>query len=103
MITCFLKYEIDPRKLAEFEHYGRLWIKLVNRLGGTHHGYLMPYEGANDIAYASFSFPSFAAYETYRATSFNDAECQAAFAYGAETHCIRRYERSFLRPVFEGI
>jgi NIPSNAP len=103
MITCFLKYEIDPRKLAEFEHYGRLWITLVNRLGGTHHGYLMPSEGANDVAYASFSFPSFAAYETYRANSFKDAECQAAFAYGAETQCIRRHERSFLRPVFEGL
>jgi NIPSNAP len=103
MITCFLKYEIDASKLAEFEHYGRLWISLVNRLGGSHHGYLMPSEGANDIAYASFSFPNFAAYETYRAASFKDPACQAAFAYGTKTQCIKRYERSFLRPVFEGL
>jgi NIPSNAP len=103
MITCFIKYEIDPNKLAEFEQYGRLWITLVNRFGGTHHGYLMPSEGASDVAYASFSFPSFTAYEIYRANSFKDAECKAAFAYGAETQCIRRYERSFLRPVFEGL
>jgi len=42
MITCFLRYEIDIKKIAEFEHYGRLWIRLVNKKGGQHHGYLLP-------------------------------------------------------------
>ncbi|SIP94205.1 NIPSNAP protein [Rhizobium sp. RU33A] len=100
MITCSLRYEIDPYKLKEFEHYAALWIPLVNRLGGTHHGYFLPHEGANDIALALFSFPSLAAYEVYRAAMAADAECQAAFAYAEETRCILRYERSFMRPVF---
>ena len=39
MITVHLRYEIDPDKLEEFTQYGREWIRLVNRLGGTHHGY----------------------------------------------------------------
>lgn len=99
MITCFLRYVIDPYKLAEFEHYARLWIPLVNRLGGTHHGYFLPHEGANDIALALFSFPSLADYEIYRSRMATDAECQAAFAYAEETRCLIRYERSFMRPV----
>ncbi|EKF60397.1 NIPSNAP family containing protein [Agrobacterium albertimagni AOL15] len=100
MITCSLRYEIDPYKLKEFEHYAALWIPLVNRLGGTHHGYFLPHEGANDIALALFSFPSLAAYEAYREAIAADAECQAAFAYAEETRCILRYERSFMRPMF---
>ena len=31
-------------------------------MGGLHHGYLLPHEGANNIGYASFSFPTLAAY-----------------------------------------
>jgi hypothetical protein len=31
-------------------------------MGGTHHGYFLPDEGANNIAYALFSFPSLADY-----------------------------------------
>jgi hypothetical protein len=58
-----LKYIIDPSKIADFEHYGKLWIDLVNEMGGLHHGYLLPHEGANNIGYASFSFPSLADYE----------------------------------------
>ena len=36
MITCYLRYIIDPYKVTEFEQYSRMWIPLVNRLGGTH-------------------------------------------------------------------
>lgn len=100
MITCYLRYEIEPTKLKEFEHYAKLWIPLVEKFGGQHHGYFLPSEGANDIALALFTFPSFAAYEKYRQDSFKDADCQAAFDYANQTQCIRRYERSFLRPLF---
>lgn len=101
MITCHLRYVLDPSKLKEFEHYARIWIPLVRKFGGQHHGYLLPSEGANNIALASFSFPSLAAYETYRHKSFQDPDCQAAFRYAEETRCIISYERSFFRPVFE--
>lgn len=101
MITCHLRYVIDPAKLAEFEHYGKVWIALVRKFGGIHHGYLMPSEGASNIALASFSFPSLAAYEVYRTKSFADAECLAAFQYAQDTRCIVSYERTFFRPVFE--
>jgi NIPSNAP len=100
MITCYLRYVIDAAKIKEFEHYGKIWIPLVEKFGGKHHGYFLPSEGANNIALAMFSFPSFALYEEYRAKSFQDTECQAAFKYAEETRCIISYERSFFRPVF---
>jgi hypothetical protein len=101
MITCYLRYVIDPYKLQEFEQYGRRWIQLVARFGGTHHGYFMPSEGANNIALALFTFPDFATYERYRNQSFKDADCLAAVRYAEETRCIVSYERSFFRPVFD--
>jgi NIPSNAP len=99
MVTIYLRYVIDPFKLKEFEHYGKLWIPLVNRLGGVHHGYFLPSEGANNIALALFTFDSLTSYERYRKQSFSDSECQAAFKYAEETRCVVSYERSFFRPV----
>ena len=99
MITCHVRYIIDANLVSEFETYAKMWIPLVERFGGTHHGYFLPGEGANNVALALFSFPSLAAYETYRAESQHDPECQAAFAYAAKTRCVVSYERSFFRPV----
>lgn len=101
MITVHLRYEIDADKLAEFTDYGQRWIRLVNRLGGDHHGYFMPSEGDSDEAFALFTFPSLAEYERYREASTTDPECQEAFQFARDTGCIRRYERRFLTPVFE--
>jgi len=102
MITCYLRYVIDPYKVKEFEHYAKLWLPLIERFGGTPHGYFLPSEGANNIALALFSFPSLAAYEEYRKLSFKDLECQAPFKYAKETQCFLSFERSFFRPVFHG-
>ena len=61
MITCYLQYELDPEKIDEFEEYARLWLALLPKFGGEHHGYFLPHESANDLAVALFSFPSLAA------------------------------------------
>ena len=90
MVTCYIRYIIDASKLAQFEHYSKLWIPLVEKFGGQHHGYFLPSEGANNVALALFTFPSLA----------DDAACRAAFLYAEETRCIVSYERSFFRPVF---
>jgi hypothetical protein len=101
MITCYLRYIIDPYKIKEFEYYGKLWIPLVAKFGGQHHGYFLPSEGVSNVALAMFSFPSLAAYEQYRQQSMLDPECQAAFRYAEDTRCFLSYERSFFRPMFE--
>jgi len=101
VITCYLKYVVDPYKLKEFEHYAKLWIPLINKFGGETHGYFLPSEGANNIALALFTFPSFAEYEQYRKESLSDPECIAAFKYAEESRCIISYERSFFKPLFK--
>ena len=101
MVTCYLRYVINPSKLNEFERYGKMWIPLVEKFGGRHHGYFLPSEGASNVALAMFTFPSLATYEEYRSKSLQDPDCQAAFKYAEDTGSIVSYERSFFRPVFE--
>ena len=100
MVTCYIKYVVDPYQLPVFERYGKKWIELVNRFGGLHHGYFLPGEGASNIAYALFSFPTLAEYEKYRTLILTDSECQETFKLAEDSRCIISYERTFLRPIF---
>ncbi|MGI9306339.1 MAG: NIPSNAP family protein [Gammaproteobacteria bacterium] len=99
MISCTVRYEIDPDKLPEFEAYARFWLRKVPELGGVHHGYHLPFEGPNDIAYCHFSFDSLADYEAYRARMWDDQECLDAYEVAKSNKCILRYDRSFTRPI----
>ncbi len=99
MITCHVKYMIDPYQIPAFESYSRRWIQLVTRMGGLHHGYFLPAEGANNVAYCLFSFSSLAEYERYRKDAETDADCVAAVSEAMEKKFILSYERSFLRPL----
>jgi len=101
MITCHVKYIIDPYQLPAFERYSREWISLVTRFGGQHHGYFLPAEGASNIAYCLFSFASLAEYEQYRQQAALDPECIRLVEEATELKFIVSYERSFLRPVLE--
>ncbi len=49
MITCYIEYKIDSYKLAEFRTYAEMWIPLVEKYGGIHHGYFLPKESASDL------------------------------------------------------
>ena len=99
MITCCVRYEIDPYQVDAFEAFARRWIELVRRHGGTHHGYFLPSEGASDVALALFSFPSLAEYERYRERFGVDPEFIEADRIRDETRCVVRYERTFMRPL----
>ena len=99
MVTCFLRYVIDPYKVSEFEACAKMWMPIVKRMGGTHHGYFLPHEGADNVAIALFSFPTLAAYEEYRSKVKSDPESQHALKTAEESRCIISYERSFYRPV----
>jgi len=99
MVTCYLDYTIDASKLKEFEIYAKKWIPLVNKFGGTHHGYFLPHEGANNKAFALFSFPSLADYENYRRQSQDHNDCKEAYSYAMKTKCVVSYNRSFLKPI----
>ena len=99
MITCVVKYVIDPAKTEAFERFARRWIELVNLHGGVHHGYFLPAEGASDEALALFSFPSLASYEQYRERFGVDPEFIAANQIRDDSGCVLRFERTFMRPL----
>ena len=102
MITCVVEYTIDASKTDDFERFARAWIRLVDKHGGTHHGYFLPSEGVSDRALALFSFPSFVDYENYRARFGVDPEFVAADKIRDDSRCVLRYERSFMRPLLGG-
>jgi NIPSNAP len=99
MITCVVHYTIDPGELDAFERFARRWMELVDRHGGTHHGYFLPAEGASDAALALFSFPSLADYERYRARFGVDPEFIDADRIRDDSGCVLRYDRTFMRPL----
>lgn len=101
MITCHVRYIIDPYQVSAFERYSRAWISIVERLGGQHHGYFLPAEGANNVAYCLFSFATLAEYEQYRQAAAHDPECVRLGEEATTLKFIVSYERSFLRPVLE--
>jgi len=98
-VTCFIRYQLDPFKRAQFEEYSRRWLKIIPRCGGELVGYFMPHEGTNNIAFALISFEGLAAYEAYRARLRQDAEAVANFNFAEENQFILAEERTFLRKV----
>lgn len=101
MITCIIKYEIDPYKISDFTEYAKMWIPLVKKYGGIHHGYYLPNEGTNYKAYSIFSFPSLAKYEIYRNKVKSDKEYEAIEIFKKRTKCINRIRKQFMTPIFD--
>ena len=117
MFTCFIRYHLDLKNLDSFKEYAQVWIALIQKYGGIHHGYFIPdergnfpdakfsfpglgIEGPSNIAVALFSFPSVEAYEKYRKDVPNDEECKRITEKFKENKCFLKYERNFLSPIF---
>ncbi len=99
MITCCIRYVLDPFQRDAFEAYARRWCAIIPRCGGELVGYFLPHEGTNNIAIALISFPNLAAYEAYRARLLEDPAGAANFKMAHDQRFILSEERSFLRPV----
>jgi hypothetical protein len=101
MITCFIRYEIDPFQRDAFTEYARNWGSIIPRCGGHLIGYFLPHEGTNSVAWGLIAFASLSAYEAYRARLKTDAEARANFATAQTGRFILREERTFLEVVDE--
>jgi hypothetical protein len=99
MITCFIRYEIDPLQRDAFATYADNWARIIPRCGGGLVGYFLPHEGTNDIAWGLISFDSLAAYEAYRTRLKADPEGATNFRFAQEKRFIRREERTFLEAL----
>src|SRR5579863_8914417 len=99
MITCIIRYQIDPFQRDGFKKYAENWGRIIPRCGGHLVGYFLPHEGTNDVAWGLIAFDSLAAYETYRARLKSDKEALQNFAMAQSKRLILREERAFVEVV----
>ena len=99
MITCFIRYDIDPFKREAFHEYARVWGQAIPRLGADLVGYYAPHEGSATTAYGLYNIDSLAAYEAYRIRLQDDPESRANHEFAKRERFILREDRIFLRHV----
>ncbi|HYI82946.1 MAG TPA: NIPSNAP family protein [Acetobacteraceae bacterium] len=97
MITCFIRYEIDPYKTAAFEGYARNWGQAIPRCGADLVGYFAPHEGSATTAYGVYNVANLAAYEAYRARLRDDPGGRANYKFAQRERFILKEDRIFLR------
>ncbi len=97
MITCFIRYEIDPFKVAAFEEYARNWGQAIPRCGADLVGYFAPHEGSSTTAYGVYYIESLAAYEAYRERLRNTPLGRENYEFAKRERFIHKEERIFLR------
>jgi NIPSNAP len=99
MISCFIRYQIDPAQVDAFRTYAQQWGNIIPRCGGRLIGYFLPHEGTNDIAWGLIGFNSLADYEVYRSRLKADPQGQQNFEFARTRRFILREERTFLAGV----
>lgn len=97
MITCFIRYEIDPFKAEAFEQYARNWGQAIPRCGADLIGYFAPHEGSATTAYAAYNIESLAAYEAYKMRLRADPLGRDNYDFARKEQFIRKEDRIFLR------
>jgi hypothetical protein len=97
MLTCCIRYEIDPFKKTQFERYARVWGEAIPRCGAELIGYFSPHEGSATLAYGLYNIVSLAAYEEYRAGLAADPAGRENYEFAARERFILREDRTFLK------
>lgn len=96
MLTCIIRYQIDPTKKAQFEQYARTWGTAIPRCGADLIGYYAPHEGSSTLAYGIYNIPSLAAYEAYRERLAADPLGRENYAFAQSEKFLLREDRTFL-------
>lgn len=97
MLTCIIRYHIDPTKIAQFREYARNWGQAIPRNGADLVGYFAPHEGSSTLAYGIYHVASLADYETYRARLAEDPLGRANYEFAQSEKFLLREDRSFLK------
>lgn len=99
MITCFIRYEIDPFKKEAFAEYARAWGQVIPRNGADLIGYFGPHEGSATTAYGVYNIGSLTAYEAYRARLAADPLGKVNYDFSQRERFIIKEDRIFLKNV----
>ena len=97
MLTCIIRYQIDPTKKAQFERYAQTWGQAIPRNGADLIGYYAPHEGSATLAYGIYNIPSLAEYEAYRDRLRNDPLGRENYEFAQRERFILREDRTFLK------
>ncbi|MEP0154648.1 NIPSNAP family protein [Pseudophaeobacter sp.] len=97
MLTCIIRYQIDPTKTEAFRQYARNWGEAIPRNGADLIGYFALHEGSATQAYGIYNIADLASYERYRARLAVDPLGQENYAFAQRERFILREERSFLK------
>ena len=97
MLTCVIRYQIDPTKKAQFETYAQNWGQAIPRCGADLIGYFAPHEGSSTLAYGIYTIESLAAYEAYRERLTADPLGQENYAFAQREKFLLREDRTFLK------
>lgn len=96
MLTCIIRYQIDPTRPELFHEYARNWGQAIPRCGADLIGYFAPHEGSTTLAYGIYNIPSLAAYEEYRARLKDDPLGRENYLMARREGFIRSEDRTFL-------
>lgn len=99
MITCFIRYDIEPWGRDAFVDYARVWGQAIPECGADLVGYFAPHEGSATTAYGVYTIESLAEYEAYRARLKDHPLGRQNFAFAQGERFIRREDRLFLTRV----
>lgn len=99
MLTCVIRYQIDPTKKEQFAEYARNWGQAIPRCGADLIGYYAPHEGSTTLAYGLYNIPSLADYEAYRDRLGADPLGRANYDFAQREKFILREDRTFLKLV----
>lgn len=97
MLTCVIRYEIDPTKKEQFIQYARNWGQAIPRCGAGLIGYFAPHEGSSTLAYGIYTIDSLAAYEAYRARLAEDPLGRENYRFAQDEKFLLREDRTFLK------
>jgi hypothetical protein len=99
MLTCVIRYQIDPTKKAAFAEYARNWGQAISRCGADLVGYYAPHEGSTTLAYGIYNVASLADYEAYRARLAADPLGRENYDFAQREKFLLREDRTFLTCV----
>ncbi len=96
MLTCIIRYHIDPTKKAQFQTYARNWGQAIPRCGADLVGYFAPCEGSTTRAYGIYHVNSLADYEAYRARLAADPLGRENYEFAQREKFLLREDRTWL-------
>ena len=99
MLTCVIRYHIDPTKKDQFARYASNWGIAIPRCGADLIGYYLPHEGSSTLAYGIYNVSSLADYEAYSARLADDPLGRENYAFAQKEKFLLREDRTFLKLV----